>query len=65
MAESLKCTHEISKRGVDAPRRWGSHQTEVCTTCGAFRLRTHLGELAGDWQPATEYAAATAEMELD
>lgn len=59
------CVHKITKRGENAPRRWGSHQTEVCAACGAFRLRTHHGELASDWQPATEYAAATAEMELD
>lgn len=70
MAESLSsCPHKHSKRGADAPRRWGSHQTEVCKACGAFRLRTHLGALVtgwqGGWRPASEYTAATAETELD
>lgn len=61
------CGHLRTKRGKDAPRRWGSFRTEVCLDCGAFRThghdpgRSHMSS----WKPASEYADSVSEMELD
>lgn len=58
------CKHRSTRIGKNAPRRWGSHKTEVCKSCKAFRLLTHHMEIASDWRPASEYADATADQEL-
>jgi hypothetical protein len=60
------CAHAITTRGKDAPRRYGSSRTEVCSACGAFRTHGHdagRSQLSA-WHPASEYEEATAEMEL-
>lgn len=59
------CQHERLTRGSNVPRRYGSFASEVCRDCGAFRTMTHHGEDKSEWQPASEYAEATAEQELD
>jgi hypothetical protein len=60
------CAHEHTHRGDDAPRRWGTYQTQVCDACGMFRLLTHSPQaVASDWKPAAEYADAVADQELD
>lgn len=56
------CDHAVTRRGADAPRRFGSSQTEVCTGCGAFRTHGHDAAKSNksEWRPREEYAAATA-----
>jgi len=60
-----ECKHAHTRRGKDAPRRWGSYRTFVCLDCGAFQLASHLNERGDRWYPKSEYADATAAMELD
>ncbi len=61
----MTCPHLKTKRGDNIPRRWGSFRSEVCRKCGSFRPRTHLDEIAGEWRPKSEYAAAIEPQELD
>lgn len=61
------CKHAYTKRGKNAPLRWGSYRTEVCKACGAYRThghdaaRSHLSA----WLPASGYAEAVAPLELE
>lgn len=61
------CQHERTTRGANVPRRYGSWRTEVCRDCGAFRTHGHDAARSqlSDWRPASEYAEATAEQELE
>jgi len=59
------CKHTRTKRGKNAPRRWGSYRTIVCLDCGMFQLASHLNEAGDRWHPAAEYEDATAPMKLD
>jgi hypothetical protein len=61
------CGHERTTLGANVPRRWGSWRTEVCRDCGAFRTHGHDAERSqlSAWRPASEYAEATAEQEID
>lgn len=62
----MNCEHKETKRGKNAPRRWGSYQTQVCTSCGAYRFHHHDGRIARpEWHPASEYEGDIAEQELD
>lgn len=65
--DAASCKHARTTRGADAPRLYGSWRTEVCRDCGAFRTHGHdVGRShPSEWNPASEYAAATAEQELD
>lgn len=64
--EVADCKHERTSRGANIPLRWGSARSEVCRDCGAFRERDHHGNLRdARWRPASEYAEAIAEQELD
>jgi hypothetical protein len=70
-AVNATCVHAETKRGDDAPLLYGSHRTEVCLACGAFRTHGHnalpsqIGAWASEWKPASEYAAATADEDDD
>lgn len=47
------CPHpaEGLSRGPDTPLRHGTHQTEVCGACGAWRQRHHIETpWRGNWQ---------------
>jgi hypothetical protein len=61
------CAHAVAGRGRDAPLRYGSHRTEVCRACGAFRTHGHDAARSNlsDWRAASEYADATADREED
>lgn len=61
----MECTHANTERGLDYPLVYGSHRTEVCTACGAFRTHGHdkARSQMSAWRPASEYADATAEHE--
>lgn len=67
------CKHERRARGKDIPLVYGSHRSQICLDCGAFRRHGHnvdpdseLFPVSGalyEWRPASEYADATAEPE--
>jgi hypothetical protein len=62
---SENCAHEMTKRGANITRRWGSYRSQVCTGCGAFRATDHYDNPRGSWQPASGYADAIADEEMD
>lgn len=65
--DTAGCTHERTTRGADVPRLYGSWRTEVCRDCGAFRTHGHdaaRSQLSA-WRPASEYAEATEQQELE
>lgn len=55
------CQHEQTVEGASSPMVYGSHATEVCRDCGAFRTHGHDAARShmSAWRPASEYAAAT------
>lgn len=63
----LGCAHTKTKRGKDAPLRYGSYRTEVCKTCGAYRTHGHDMHRSNmsKWQPASAYENATSDNDED
>lgn len=61
------CQHMAVIRGADVPLRYGSHRTQVCISCGAFRTHGHDAARSqmSHWRPAESYAMATAPIEDD
>lgn len=59
----MMCPHKHTLRGKDAPRRYGSYQTEVCKCCGMFRLLTHHLEVQSKWLPQNEYTDYVSDID--
>lgn len=59
---NFDCPHKNTGRGKDAPRRYGSWQTEVCKDCGDFRTHDHDTDKShkSEWKPAEQYETAVA-----
>lgn len=63
----MGCEHKVTARGANIPRVYGSGRSEVCASCGWFRMIDHhgnsLGQYLSRWCPGEEYEAASAEQE--
>jgi hypothetical protein len=67
LAEGGACQHTRTERGLDAPRRFGSYQTEVCLGCRSFRTHGHdeAKSHKSEWMPESQYAATVLEKDSD